>query len=361
MERVRIGLIGTSGWPSMFFMPILAGYERASLSAICGRDRTRAGEVAVKYGSPHVYTDYRQMINHAPLDAVVVASPDDLHYDMVMCALDRGLHVLCEKPMASNAGQAREMLEKAEQCGVKHMINFTWRWLPQVQYLKHLIHEGRLGRPYQATFRFAFSPLHSPGYDYRVDADRSNGALSTLGSHMIDMARFLLGDIAQVSASLTTQVRREGLNGRPLNPANDSSFVLVEFESGAHGVIHNSMVTHLANDSGITFEVFFEKGTACMDYFISTLDYSLRVAWREEDAFHRLEIPPEFMGGYVNGDMLAAFYVDSIGPRRFVDSILDGSPVEMNFRDGYVCQRVIDAALESHRERRSVALDHTTA
>jgi predicted dehydrogenase len=59
MERVRIGLIGTSGWPSMFFMPILAGYERASLSAICGRDRTRAGEVAVKYGGPQVYTDYR--------------------------------------------------------------------------------------------------------------------------------------------------------------------------------------------------------------------------------------------------------------------------------------------------------------
>lgn len=359
MERVRIGLIGTSGWSGGFFLPILTSYERASLAAICGRDKTRADEAALKFGVLQVYTDYRQMINDAPLDAVVVASPDDLHYEMVMCALDKGLHVLCEKPMASNAGQAREMLEKAGQRGVKHMINFTWRWLPQVQYLKHLIREGQLGRPYQATFRFAFSPLHSPGYDRRVDADRSNGALSELGSHMIDMARFLLGDIAQVSASLTTQVEREGFNGRPLNPANDSSFVLVEFESGAHGVIHNSMVTHLANESGITFEVFCEKGTVCMDYFISTLDHSLKVAWRDEDAFHRLEIPPEFMGGYVNGNLLAAFHVDSIGPRRFIDAILDGKPVEMDFRDGYECQRVIDAALQSQRGRRSVALDHS--
>lgn len=356
MEQVRIGIIGTGGWADMFFLPILSGYERADLAAICGRNQERAGEMAAKHGVPLVYHDYRHMIHDAHLDALVVASPDDLHYDMVMAALDADLHVLCEKPLASNAGQARQMLDRAEAAGVKHMVNYTWRWLPQIQYLKHLLNEGRLGRPYQATLRFAFSPLHSRNYDRRVDADRTNGVLSELGSHMIDMARFLLGDVVRVSASLTAQVEREGLDGRPLNPANDSSFLLLEFDSGAHCVIHNSFVNHLANESGITVSAFCEKGTVHMDYFISTLDYSLRVAWRDEDSFHPLAIPPEYLGGYVKGDMFTAFYTDSIGPRRFIDSILDSKPIEMDFRDGYESQRVIDAALESQRSGCRVTL-----
>jgi predicted dehydrogenase len=96
--------------------------------AICGRNRERAEEMAHKYAIPTVFTDYHELIDKGHVQALVVATPDDLHYPITMAALDAGLHVLCEKPMALTVKQAREMTEKAEKVGVKHMVLFTNRW-----------------------------------------------------------------------------------------------------------------------------------------------------------------------------------------------------------------------------------------
>src|SRR4051794_37152630 len=104
--------------------------ERATLSAICGRNRERDDELAAKYSIPQVFTEYHQMIEQGGLDAVVVATPDDMHYEMVMAALKAGLHVLCEKPIALNAKDAKTMYETAEAKHLKHMVMYTWHWLP---------------------------------------------------------------------------------------------------------------------------------------------------------------------------------------------------------------------------------------
>ena len=138
-ERVRVGVIGTSWYADMMHLPNLKSHPRAELAAICGRNRERAEEMARKYEIPRVFTDYRELIEEGDLDAVVVATPDDLHHPMTMAALDAGLHVLCEKPMALNAGQAGEMYDKAEAAGVKHMVFFTYRWWPSYRYLKQLV------------------------------------------------------------------------------------------------------------------------------------------------------------------------------------------------------------------------------
>jgi predicted dehydrogenase len=92
-------------------LPIISSCERGELAAICGRNRERADEIAAKYSIPQVYSDYRQMIDEGKLDAVMVASPDDMHYEMTMYALDAGLHVMCDKPLANNADHARQMYE----------------------------------------------------------------------------------------------------------------------------------------------------------------------------------------------------------------------------------------------------------
>lgn len=100
----------------------------------------RAAELAAIHDIPLVYTDYREMIAQASLDAVVVAARDDLHYPVVMEALDAGLHVLCEKPLATTADQARAMYEKAEAGGRIHMVFFTWPWLAHYQQLPLTAH-----------------------------------------------------------------------------------------------------------------------------------------------------------------------------------------------------------------------------
>ena len=145
-KQVRVGVVGTSRYADMGHLPILRNHSQADLTAICGRNRDRAQEMATKYEIPQVFTDYLEMIEQSGIEALVVTTPDDLHYLITVSALDAGLHVLCEKPMALSATQAQEMYNKAEAAGVKHMTLFTWRWCPPFHYGHQLVQEGYIGQ-----------------------------------------------------------------------------------------------------------------------------------------------------------------------------------------------------------------------
>ena len=119
-DNVRIGIVGTSWWIDAMVGPALQSHPQAEMAAICGRNRSHAEEKATKYSIPQVYTDFREMLAQGRLDAVFVAAPDDLHSEITLAALDAGLHVLCEKPLAVTAQQALEMYAKAEAARVKH-------------------------------------------------------------------------------------------------------------------------------------------------------------------------------------------------------------------------------------------------
>ena len=97
-----------------------------------------------QYGIAKTYTDYRALLADRSLDGVIIATPDDEHLSMTLAAIDAGLDVLCEKPLANSAADARRMLDAAEAKGIKHMVIFTWRWQPHYQYVKSLIDDGAL-------------------------------------------------------------------------------------------------------------------------------------------------------------------------------------------------------------------------
>ncbi|MEZ4617388.1 MAG: Gfo/Idh/MocA family oxidoreductase [Caldilineaceae bacterium] len=200
---IRIGVIGTSWWADLAHLPLLTTDERVTVAALCGRNQERAQAMATKYTIPQIFTDYRAMFAAGGLDAVVILTPDDEHFPMTMAALDAGLHVLCEKPLACNATHAKQMYERAEAQGVRHMSNFTWRWLPHYRYLRDLLAQGALGRLYHAQFHFMAGSGHNPAYSWRFDPQRANGVLGDYGSHMFDLARYLVGDIGRVHARLT--------------------------------------------------------------------------------------------------------------------------------------------------------------
>ncbi len=188
-EQVRLGIIGTSQYTDSMLLGALSAHPRAAMVALCGRNRERAQEVAGKYGIAEVFTDYREMYERAGLDAVIVSSPDDLHYAMTMDALDAGLHVLCEKPMALTLADAQAMLARAEAAGVKHMVNFSWRTIPAYRYMRELIGEGYIGRPYQCALSFVMGLGRGGQYMWRFDRQRANGVLGDSGSHLADLAR----------------------------------------------------------------------------------------------------------------------------------------------------------------------------
>ena len=352
VEQVQVGVIGTSAYAD-YFIPWLKSHPKAALAAICGRNRDRVGEMSLKYSIPAVFTDYHDMINNGKLDAVIVAAPDDLHYPMVMAALDAGLHVLCEKPMALNVRQAREMYEKAQAVGVKHMVFFTWQWLPHYQYLGHLIASGYIGRCFDCHITYNGGHARSGNYGWRFDRKRANGALGDLGAHAIDFARRFVGDIARVNAHLATVISRPGVDSQVLDAANDSATLTLEFTNGAHGTITVSSVVYMAERDQEQYIILHgESGTLEAELTFPagrTLPGEIRGARQDDDHFHILPVPADYWDNADRTQLLDVFSKRSIGSRLFIDSIVEDCPVTPNFYDGLKVQEVIDAALESDR------------
>lgn len=356
-KQVRVGLVGTSWWADLMYLPSLQHHPQAQLAAICGRNGARANEMATKYQIPQIFTDYRTMIEKGQLDALIIATPDDLHYPITLAALDAGLHVLCEKPLAYNAEQARVMLEKAEAAQVKHMVFFTNRWVPQIQYVQKLIADGYLGRCLHAEFRYFAGYDRLGQYKWRFDPQRAHGILGDLGSHMIDLARFYVGEIARVSAHLHTYATYVDPKGEPMPGANDAALLAVEFANGAQGVIHVSAVAQMAG-RGMQ-EQFILHGDAGVIEIESLLEgpqngITVRAARAGEEQLQTLSLPAATWGDvdptapYIV-QLFDLFAKQSIGPRQFIDSILTDQSVSPNFYDGFKVQQVIDAALEAQR------------
>jgi predicted dehydrogenase len=355
-EKIRVGVVGTSGYSEMMHLAHLKELPEADLCAICGRNRSYAEEVAAKYNIPQVYTDYQEMIEHANLQALVVVTPDDLHYRVTMAALDAGLHVLCEKPMAINSTQAKAMLEKAEMAGVKHMVFFTNRWMPHHKYLRKLLDQGYLGRLYQANFRYVGD--YGSEYMWRFDKQRSNGILGDLGSHMIDLARWFGGDITQVSGQLSSFIQRIDPDGQPMDSANDAALVALRFANGAQGIIQVNAVAQMGELGHQQHVILYgEEGTLEVNYDIIGGGIEIRGIRREEKEFHILEIPPELWGTKNWNDPVEMFFKLPTGDQAFIETILFDRAPEPSFLDGYIVQLVMDAAIESDKLGKWVAIE----
>lgn len=357
-DKIRIGLIGTSGYANILLTTLTACTD-AEVAAICGRTRSRADELAGKYGIAQVFTDYNEMIKYGRLDGIIVAAPDDLHYPMTMAALQAGLHVLCEKPMASTVAQARQMLEAAEEAGVKHMIEFTWRWMPHYQYLHKLVADGYVGQGYHHHYRFLGSQGRTTAYSWRFDKRRCSGVLGNHGSHMIDLALWINGDISSVNAHMASFSERTDPDGLAVSSASESALLTVEFIDGAQGMIHASSIAHIAaRGSEHSVTLHGAAGTLGLEWCREerTAKGVIRGCRHDEREYQTLTVPDEYLQGTEASDIITIFQNHLIGPRLFVDAILRDYQPEPSFAQGVKVQQVLDAALTSHQTGQWVAI-----
>lgn len=355
-DKVRIGIIGTSWWADMMYLPALKSHTDAQIVAICGRDAERANSVAQQNGIPQVFGDFRDMLSEGGLDGVIVATPDDQHRAMTLAAIDAGLHVLCEKPMALSADDAAQMHDAAEAAGIRHMVLFTWRWQPCFQYLKELVDEGFAGKLYRAQFSYNSGSWLDDRYEWRRDGGRANGILGDVGSHMIDMSRWVLGDeIASVSADAPSLMQRNALSGYRGN--SDAAHLTVRFRNGGQGVIDAMSLAHLG-DSAFRIIARIDGADGSIEVvcapFGSVPEVSVRGVRSGEKVVRELEIPERLLAGHDPANALAIYSRNSIGARHFVDAIRGDFRPDPGFEAGLAVQRVIDAALQSDRERRWV-------
>lgn len=364
-KPVSVGVVGTSWWADAMHLPALAAHPGAAVVAVCGRDRDNAEKIARRWSIPHVYTDYSEMIASGLLDAVVISTPNNTHHSFATQALEAGLHVLCEKPLALDYAGAKEMADLARQKGLKALTPFTYRFMPSSRYIKQLIDEGYIGRPYHLNMRYYTGYARDGAYYWRFDLEQAgSGVVGDLGPHFLYLARWYYGPITHVTCELGHIVERVPTrpDGSPYEIGDDMAMITVRFASGAYGSIHVTAVCYEDTPFGQTHHWEFH-GSGGTLYAFNDWDRVQRVSGARvgEGPIKELPIPDALWGqarrDTVHNTYRDVFRLEDYMVRGFITAILEDKAAEPDFDDGAEIQRLVDAAVLSHREGRRVAVE----
>ncbi len=352
---IRVGVVGTSLWADSMYLPALANDPLAEVVAVCGRDPERTRAFAFRWNIPHFYTDYRALIAAGNLDALIIATSNDSHHPIALAALDAGLHVLCEKPLALNHGQALEMVEKARATGLKNMVPFTYRYMPTSVYLKQLIDDGYIGKPYHLNLRYYADYGRDAKYQWVFDNRVAGaGVIADLGPHWFHLARWFFGEIAGLSCTLADLVKRpDAPDGHPYERADDTAVVTMRFASGAVGTFMLSTVAWEGTKFGQTQHMEFHGSDGTL---YSTVDWdalqNVRGVKAGERTGAQLLPIPDALWGNARRDTVHNTYRDVFRQqehmaREFVRAVAEDKPVYPDFAEGVRVQQLIDAAVAS--------------
>ena len=239
-----------------------------SRDVLVGRDEAAAREAADRFGFDRVETDWREAV--ADADVFLNLGPNHVHVEPTVAALDAGVHVLCEKPLAPTVAGAERVAEAAEASDATAGVGFNYRFLPAVQYAKELLASGDLGPVRHARFQYLQDWLvdDDAPWTWRHDAERAGaGALGDLVAHSVDLARFLVGDFAGVSGHLATfteeRVPEGGDEPQPVT-VDDAVTAQAEFASGALGTFEASRCAP-GRKNGHTFQIDASDGALAFD------------------------------------------------------------------------------------------------
>lgn len=364
-QKIRVGIVGTSWWVDAMYLPALATHPQVELAAICGRTPENAQKIADRWSVAQVFTDYEAMIASNILDAVMVCTPNDTHYPITMKALENNLHVLCEKPIALSYAKAKEMSDFAQARGLKHLVPFTYRFMPATRYLKALIDDGYIGKPYHLNMRYYTGFAREGNYMWRFDVGRAgSGVIGDIGAHFLYVAEWLYGKIEHIYAQTTNHVERPATdpNGDPYELAEDDAILSFQFESGATGVIHVTAVCYEDTPFGQThhMECHGSGGTL---YTFTDWDTIQQVKGAKvgEGMLQELPIPDEIWGS-VRRDTVHNTYRDIFRTEHlmigdFINAIVEDTLPSPNLIDGARIQRIIEASIQSAKTGLRVRID----
>jgi predicted dehydrogenase len=320
--------------------------------AVCQRNEAGARAIAERYGIPHAFARWQDLIAQAKPQIVVIASPPNLHREIALAAFQAGAHVLCEKPLAMNQAEGRDMVAAAAQHNKIAMTCFNWRFSAGMEEMGKRLKAGALGRVLHVNARWfgaAWADAAAKS-TWRMDAQQAGfGALGDMGVHMIDMIRTHVGEFRRVSAATGVaypERRAPGIE-RPAD-AEDFATVTAELGSGTLATLSVSRVTHGVNEH--TLELFGERGALAYRLVRTTprwYEGELRAA-ATGGALAPVELPPvdaKYTDGdpmeQLGGSLMAALIA------RLLDGIRSGKAPAPTLEDGLSAQRVLDAITAS--------------
>jgi predicted dehydrogenase len=360
---IRVGAVGPGWWTETMYVPAVAAHPDAELVAICGRDHGRTSRFASEHGIEHVFTDPDEMYRSGLIDAVIISTVNKTHHPLTMAALDAGLHVLCEKPLAMDADEASEMADRARGADRCCLVPFTYRFMPIFQYVKRLLDDGFVGEPHLLNLRYFTGFARDGEYAWRFDLDEAgSGVLGDLGSHWIDMARWLLGEVTAVTCVLSHHVDRDPHpEGRDYAVGDDGANIILEFASGAQAVVVVSAVCYEDGPFGQSHHLDLHGSAGTLHALNDWNDRQEVRGAAVGDVIAPMPIPDDIWDGArrdtVHNTYRDVFRGQDVLTRGWLSAIRDGASVEPDFDDGAAVQRVIDACIVSAADGRRVPLD----
>jgi predicted dehydrogenase len=356
MKPIGVGIIGCGGITLQNHLPGLALCPEARLAALCDSNPEVLQRAVHQTNLTAAYADYRQLLERADVDAVIIATPNFLHAPIALAAVAAGKHVLCEKPISMNLAESLAMLRAAGKAGVRHMTAFTYRFVPAMRYMAHLVQSGFVDRP----FHFRSCRLQDWGtraIGWRQTAKLAGtGELGDMLSHRIDYAHLLLGPFSRLVAD---DRRFHDLRDGQPSDLEDWVAILAEFSnSHATGVLESSKVA-TGHGEGLRSEDYCEvNGEDGSLIFQLARPFTLKTAKRGAATFETVPVPEAFLKWPGSprdpraGDPLITFRYDQ--DIEFIRAILEQRPCVPSFLDGARAQAVTDAAVLSTREKRWV-------
>jgi predicted dehydrogenase len=319
-----------------------------------------ARRAAERFDVEKVALDWQAALDDPQIDAVDICVGNRFHEVVAVAAAGAGKHVFCEKPLANTVAEAQRMVDAVDHSGVVNMIGFNYRHLPASLTAKEIIDSGALGEIYHFRGLFAIDDKASPEspWAWRFSAEEAGaGALGTLGSHDLDMARFLAGDFHSLTALSKTHITERPVRGtdtmRPVD-VDDMTGMLVRFAQGATGVIETTWLAwgdkhhHSWEVNGSTGSLRYNSER------MNELEWYDATGRRNRQGFRTLLMGPAFpeAGAFIHLPGMGMSYSDGmvIELKNFLAAIAEERPASASFADGLAVSKITDAALRSGRE-----------
>jgi predicted dehydrogenase len=359
--QIGVAIIGCGGISLQNHLPGLALCPDTRVAALCDADKNVLLRAQQKCPDAAASTDYHEIVKRDDVQAVIIATPNFLHAPIALAAIAAGKHVFCEKPIALNFEESVEMWRAAEAANVRHMTAFTYRFVPAMRYMDHLVKQGAVGQP--CHFRSCrLQDWGDRALGWRQVAKLAgSGELGDMLSHRIDYAHMMIGQMKRLVAN--TRRFYDDRQGQ-VSDLEDWVAIISDFKSGATGVLESSKVATGRGEGARSQDYVEINGTEGSLVFQLEQPNQLQVTRKGQSSLQTVNVPTEFLKWPGSprdpsvGDPVFVFRYDQ--NFEFIDAIRNQRPCKPSFYDGAVAQAVMDSALISARDGRWVDLPEVT-
>ncbi len=364
-KQLNIGIIGNGfmGKAHAFaYRSALAAFPDIPvpvLRMIADVSAESAAKAAHQYGFEKSSGDWRDLINDPTIDVVSITTPNTLHKEMALAAIVAGKHVHCEKPLSPTLRDSEEMMKAAEARGITTQVGFNYIKNPMLKVARDMIAAGELGEITGFRGIHAEDYMHDPAgpWTWRIDPSGGPGVIADLGSHIIGMARFLLGPIASVNADVETVIKQRPkvLGSNEMVPVlvDDIARILLRFDKGFGGSIEANWLK-TGRNMQLSFEIEGSKGAiAFTQERLNELKFYKAGGNLRDKGFTTVESGPQHppYGGFcvAGGHQLGFNDLKTIEMAEFLGGIATGKSAGPDFREAYEIQKVVEAAIASSK------------